>query len=92
MRLAMMRLVWVGNARMGPNCMGTVMIVGCVPWPTHVSKIIARHVIAQQGSEQRTFERNYSIKKSHVNLHKLIEKAGLPNRASPNLCLSIRQF
>lgn len=74
-RLAMIRLVWVGMAPVWPGCMRTVVvvIVCCVPWPIPVSKIIARHSIAQQGSEQRTFERNYSIKKSHVNLHKLIE-------------------
>jgi len=56
--------------------MGAVVMVGNVclrPRPIPVSKIIARYIIAQQGSEQRTFESNYSIKKSHVNLHKLIE-------------------
>jgi len=61
---------------MRPNCMGAVVMVGNVclrPRPIPVSKIIARYIIAQQGSEQRTFESNYSIKKSHVNLHKLIE-------------------
>jgi NO-binding membrane sensor protein with MHYT domain len=76
MRLASIRLVGIGIARMRPNCMGAVVMVGNVclrPRPIPVSKIIARYIIAQQGSEQRTFESNYSIKKSHVNLHKLIE-------------------
>ncbi len=73
----MVRLGWIGVAHVRPDCMrtmlGIVVIVCCVPRPISISKIVARCIIAQQGSEQRTFESNYSIKKSHVTLHKLIE-------------------
>lgn len=67
-RLTMVRLGWIGMAPMWPDSLRTmlllvmvvvvVVIVCCVPRPRPISKISARYIIAQQGSEQRTFESN----------------------------------
>jgi len=65
-RLTMVRLGWIGMAPMWPDNLRTmlllvmvvVVIVCCVPRPIPISNISARYIIAQQGSEQRTFESN----------------------------------
>ena len=60
-RPAMVGLGWMGMARVWPDCMRTIVVlvvtVCCVPRPIPISGIVARNVIAQQGSEKRTFER-----------------------------------